>query len=220
VAVLSSPEEQETVKRLLGHICMLFEDAKNKSAMFQLTARPEERELFAPQEGVTLQAFHETVRNLSNRRQRRTNWTKKAAWALYEKRQFNEVITDISTLVNALVDLFPAAQASQQQICELEVTEISASADEQNMAMLKDTASGVDDLMETVVTQLIKSASGNTYEDLQMSDHSKLMAGNLYIDRAQPNQLPYPGHSYKHIVSSGSAIGLLGDQHGGKGFWD
>jgi Prion-inhibition and propagation len=219
VAVASS-EDQETVKRLLGHIHMLFEDAKNKSVRFQQFARPDERELFAAQDGVTLQGFHQTVRILSNRRQKRTNWTKKVAWALYEKKQFNEVITDITTLVNELIDLFPAAQTSQQQICKVEVSEISASANEQNMTMLKDTASGVDDLMESVITQIINGASGHTFEGLRMGEQSKLMMGNLYVHRAQPAQAPCSGHSYKNIVSSGSAIGLLGDQHGGKGFWD
>lgn len=216
---VASLEDQETAKRLLGHICMLFEDAKNKSARFQQFARPDEQELFAPQEGATLQGFHEAVRTLANRRQKGTKWAKKAAWAPYERKQFIELITDITTLVNDLIELFPAAQASQTQICEVEVAEISASADEQNMLMLKDTASEVDALMQNVVTQAIERASGNTYEGLQMGEQSKLMVGNLYTDGARPAQVPPPGHSYKNIASSGSATGLLGDQHGGKGFW-
>jgi Prion-inhibition and propagation len=219
VAVASSGN-QETAKRLLDRISMVFEDAKNNSARAQQFARPDEQEFFVPQEDMIPRGVHKTVRMLSNKRQKRTTWTRKAAWALYDEKQFNEIIIKVTALVDDLIKLFPAAHANEQQICKEEVTEISASANEQNMMMLKETAIGVDDLMGTIVTQAIKNASGHTYEGLKMSEKSKLIMGNLYVNGAQPAQMPRPGHSYKNIVSSGSATGLLGDQHGGKGFWD
>jgi hypothetical protein len=89
------------------------------------------------------------------------------------------------------------------------------------MALLQETAHGVDHLLEAAVErQLERAVSGHTYETLEMKDESRLQAGNLYVDGAKPTQPTQAGHSYKNITSSGKAKGLLGDQYGGKGFWD
>lgn len=45
-------------------------------------------------------------------------------WALCEEKHFRRLIEDVTDLVTNLVDLFPAAQSSQQELCKLEVQEL------------------------------------------------------------------------------------------------
>jgi hypothetical protein len=215
---VSSPGDQETVKRRLGDICMLFEDGRT-SQPCSSTWQVGRTRIFRPgrgcDSGVLLRDPAKPIQ------QKRTNSAKKAALAIYDKKQFNEAITDLTTTdlttrQHPDGSLHRSPGNSGNKICEIKITEISASADEQHMTMLKNTASGVAGIMKNVVTHIIERASGNTYEALQMLHQSKLMAGNLYVDGAQPAQMPDPGHSYMYIVSLGYTTGLLGDQHGGK----
>ena len=219
-AAVTSSEDQETVKRLLSRICMLFENAENEAARSQQLAEPDERELFAPQESVTLRDFHKFIQTLSNRRQKRTTWVKKVKWVLHEKEQLDDIIRDITHRVNELISLFPAAQASQQ-ICEVQICEISTLANMQDMTMLQHASSDVDKLMESVLRQISNDASGHAYKGLQMGEQSKLTMGNLYINNQdQPGLASQSRHSYQNIMVLGGATVLLGDQYGGKGFWD
>ncbi|KAL9588320.1 MAG: hypothetical protein Q9179_008005, partial [Wetmoreana sp. 5 TL-2023] len=66
------------------------------------------------------------MRDLSIKRQNQTPLRQKAKWAFYEEKHFKRLIEDITSLVNDLIELFPAAQESQKQLCKTEVAEISA----------------------------------------------------------------------------------------------
>ena len=69
-------------------------------------------------------SLHHKIRDLSTKRQNRTGLRQKAKWAPYEEKHFRRLIEDITGLVNDLVELFPAAQASQKELCKTEMAEM------------------------------------------------------------------------------------------------
>jgi hypothetical protein len=90
------------------------------SAIFQLKAKTDERELYAPGEDVTLQPFHQTGRKPSKRWQlvqegRMGSFTRRSS-------SVNSSETTLST--STRISLFPVANPFQEQICEVKVTEI------------------------------------------------------------------------------------------------
>lgn len=78
---------------------------------------------------------------------------KKAAWALYDEKQFNRLISEVTELVDNLVDLFPAAEC-QQQLCRIEAETLG---NESDLQPLKDAARGVDDFFQKTVEKAIET---------------------------------------------------------------
>ena len=82
---------------------------------------------------------------ISIKRQNQTGLRQKAKWALYEEKHFKRLIEDITNLVDDLIELFPAAQASQKKLCTAEVVEMSANG---NLPMLGTVLQGQDKLLK------------------------------------------------------------------------
>ena len=64
------------------------------------------------------------MEDFATRRQKVSTLTQKAKWALYRKRDFTDLIGDLTEIITALVDLVPAAEHTQKQLCDAELSEI------------------------------------------------------------------------------------------------
>jgi SesB domain on fungal death-pathway protein len=94
-----------------------------------------------------------------------------------------EPVTD---LVNDLVDLFPAAQASQRELCEIEVSEIST---DESLPVLKDIAAGQDGYLEAAILKVIQNRkvhslnatfSGSNNSGFQLGHNAGKISGFTY----------------------------------------
>ena len=99
-------------------------------------------------------SLHEKMRDLSIKRQNGTALRQKVKWALYEEKHFKRLIEDIIDLVNDLVEVFPAAEQVQRELCEVEASEIGTS---ESLAILKSIASSQDKELETAIAKALKS---------------------------------------------------------------
>jgi len=50
----------------------------------------------------------------------------KTKWTLYRKRDFMDLIGDLIEIVIAIVDLVPAAEQAQMQMCNAELSDIGS----------------------------------------------------------------------------------------------
>ena len=157
---LKSAQDVEKAEQILGQILELFADAEGISAKFKIRGGRSEQELLVHDNQMDLEPaalnLHSTMRDLSIKRQNQTGLRQKAKWALYEEKHFKRLIEDITSLVDDLIGLFPAAQESQQKLCTAEVAEISAKPD---FPMLGTVVQGQDKSLEKAIVKAINSRS-------------------------------------------------------------
>jgi hypothetical protein len=171
---------------LLGQIVELFAEAEGVSNRYKSRKEPRDDSLvvYDPQTDLNAAAakLHLKMRQLAIERQNRTGIRQKAKWALYQEKQFRRLIEDITELVDSLVELFPAAQQSQRELCDLEV---SAIGEGEGISILRDIAAAQDKLLEEAIKTTMKSTdpsyhivfSGNGNTGLQLGYNSGTMSG-------------------------------------------
>lgn len=69
----------------------------------------------------SLQSLHGWAREIATRRQRRPNLGQKMTWTLYRRQELNDLLTNLTKNVSALIELVPGKQA---ELCKQEISEI------------------------------------------------------------------------------------------------
>jgi hypothetical protein len=171
---------------LLGHIIELFAKAESTSNKYKTRTEPQHHSLAAynPQTDLdpVMAKLHEKMRQLAIERQNRSGLRQKAKWALYEEKQFRRLIEDITELVDSLVELFPATQQSQRELCDAEVAAIGEG---EGISVLREIAADQDKLLEDAIAKATNGAdrshhivfSGNGNTGLQIGHNSGTMSG-------------------------------------------
>ncbi|MCJ1227993.1 hypothetical protein MMC12_004652 [Toensbergia leucococca] len=149
---------------ILGQVLELFADAEGVSTKIKGSMKPNDMSLLVYDKqndlGPVTAFLHDKMRDLSIKRQNQTGLRQKAKWALYQEKQFKRLIKDVTDLVDDLVELFPAAQASQRQLCELEVSEVGT---DEGLRVLKDITASQDKYLEAAVTKVLENRQGYSY---------------------------------------------------------
>jgi hypothetical protein len=96
--------------------------------------------------------------------------------AFYEEKYFVRLIEDTSTLVDDLIDLFPAVQAVQRKLCEEEVAEMNKIKDA--LPILKEVAAGQDKMLSDTVVKVIQSSTTYTNSVVFSGTNSGFQIGN------------------------------------------
>ncbi|KAL5392166.1 hypothetical protein DPSP01_000686 [Paraphaeosphaeria sporulosa] len=180
---------ESTIKHaeaLLGQIVELFAGAEGVSNSYKNRTAPQDDSLavYNPQTDLdpAMAKLHDKMRQLAIERQNRSGIRQKAKWALYQEKHFRRLIEDITELVDSLVELFPATQQAQRELCD---TEVSAIGESEAISVLKEIAAAQDQFLEQAITKttdgadkshhIIFSGSGNT--GLQIGHNSGTMSG-------------------------------------------
>ena len=100
------------------------------------------------------------MRSISIKRQNQTRSRQKAKWTLYEEKHFKKVIADITSLLNDLIELFPAARALQKNLCKAELAEMSAKED---FPMLVSVIRSQDKLLEEAIVETMNQKTPTPY---------------------------------------------------------
>ena len=126
---------------MLGQIVELFEGAEGVSNSYKNRAAPQDdsRVVYNPQTDLdpAMAKLHDKMRQLAIERQTRSSVQQKAKWALYQEKHFRRLIEDLTELVDSLVELFPATQQAQRELCDAEV---SAFGESEAISVLKEIA--------------------------------------------------------------------------------
>ena len=180
---------ESTIKHaesLLGQVLELFAEAEGVSNKYKSRTKPEDGSLVVcnPQTDLdpAIAELHHKMRQLAIERQNRSGVRQKAKWALYQEKQFRRLIEDITELVDSLVELFPAGQQSQRELCDVEVSTVSGN---KGISMLREIAAAQDKLLEEAFTKATNSAerphhivfSGSHNAGVQVGHNSGAMTG-------------------------------------------
>jgi hypothetical protein len=164
---------------LLGQILDLFTDAEKVSGKFKSRVGTGDSSLMVLDMQTDLDAAHQTLhekmRGLSIRRQNKTTLRQKAKWALYEKKHFERLITDVIELVNALVETFPAVQQAQRELCKIEVADIGING---SLPILEDIVASQDKDLHAAIMEVLKKS------DVSMQSQS-VFEISLFLRAAQ-----------------------------------
>jgi hypothetical protein len=176
-------------KRLLSQILELFREAEGVSAKFKACKEPSSNKLAVcdPQAELDLSAtaLHDDMRELALARRPKISFKRRAKWALYEEKRFRRLLEDITDLVDSLIDLFPAVQAGQKELCEAESTVLSQSAE---VELLKEIAAQHDELLQAVLEKKNTSHSalhhvvfsGDNNQGFQLGVNSGTISGFMF----------------------------------------
>ena len=211
---LKSEDDAKKVEMMLGEIIAMFAEAERVSKKFKtehggLIMNPD------TDLEVSIQSMHHKMASLALQRQRRSNFTQKLSWALYEENHFRKLLEDVSGLVGSLVELFPPAQKIQRELCTAEVEELELGF--HDLEILDQSADGVDRTFQEAVQQAVASASGHSYTGNRVFDEARSQYGDQ-IDR----EIPVKGqnHKYENNQSYGKSRALYGNRFGGKAVID
>lgn len=154
-------ESVQQVQDILEEIDQLFQNLQNTSKRYTKRAKKEDLE------HLQIQALPPVGRKLHNRlnaivgqRQKGTSFFKKAAWALYDEKNFEKLVNEITGFVDALEKLFPAKEGVRHTLVELEIEEVD---DELSLGVLQNAAANVDNVLTEVVTKRLEMHGERNY---------------------------------------------------------
>jgi tetratricopeptide (TPR) repeat protein len=146
--LFGSEENVKHAEALLGRIIELFAEAEGVSNKYRSRTDSQDGSLvsYDPETDLdpVIATLHKRMRQLAIERQSQSSVRQKAKWALYEKKQFEQLIEDITELVEDLDFLFPAVQHFQRDLCDIEVSTIGEG---QGMSVLREIAATQDKLL-------------------------------------------------------------------------
>ena len=219
---VAAPEKDFTlVKMTLGQILRLFKTVEENSSRLAMKASkaPTVTTDDMTTENGTIRALHESMRNLAVQRQKRSSTLQKVSWALFRKREFAELVANLTNLVSELVELAPA-MSQQQQLCKQEMTQIS---NDRDLVLLhdilqqpvNDDAVSLDEHLRDAVTEAIKERKGTmttaSWKRSRAGDGLKIQQGDRIADNYQGQVLDRP----TAFVVEDSEFGLNVDFHQG-----
>ena len=204
------------VKAVLVQILVLFEDSEDISKKYKLNAKAgEDLSVYSTGDmDPQMMVLHGRMKALALQRQKKGRYLKLAGWALYHRSALTGLLDQIVLLIDTMEKLFSASQA-QATLVRQEVAEIG---DKQSLELIKEAATRVDSLLQNTAKEAI---TGHQYSDITFvgTFGSKLLAGDIYGSDRQGGAAG-SSHKYSGIKVEGSGKTLLGNNYGGKGFWD
>ncbi|KAF2647277.1 hypothetical protein K491DRAFT_699732 [Lophiostoma macrostomum CBS 122681] len=205
----STPAEAEKVKEILREIVACFADAEKVSQRLTTKSSSTELQFYNINTDLepSLQTVHDKMRDLALKRQRRSTVRQKTAWAVYEKKYFDRLISDVSELVDGLVQLFPATQQRQSELVVEEVHEIES---QPALAEIEAAAEDVDSLLVSSVQRALAAQGSHSFTRNTVTGEVEAQYGNQYARGAQHTG---PGHSYDGNTASGKVKAQYGNRY-------
>jgi hypothetical protein len=170
-----SPEDVPKVQDLLAGILDQISDADMYAQRFK--KRNPAASTLDPEKDLddVSASLHRQMDELVKRRQGNSE-IESEELTIYEEKYFVRLIDDTSTLVNDLIELFPAVLDEQRKLCEQEVLEMEKIKD--GLPMLKEAAAGQDQLLSDTVVKVIQSTTTYTNSVVFSGPNSGFQIGN------------------------------------------
>jgi len=136
-------------KTRISHIIQLFAEAEGVSRKYKPHSSVPDAGVHSEDDRKALE-LAEQVRNMSLKRKSKNSFLNRASWALHRADAFKDLLSDVADEVKNLEELFPAVEATRQQLANREVDGLSTST---QLALLKEAAAS-----EEVQDQLLAAA--------------------------------------------------------------
>ena len=204
--------EVRTVKDSLHQILLLFANTEKISKKYRLNAKTgEDLSTLLPDDmNPTIVGLSNKMKELAIRRQKGSSVLKTTRWALYHRSNLKELIADITSLINNIENLFPAAQA-QLELVKQETAEIQ---DKEALGVVENAAQDIDSLLQAAAKEAL---AGHQY--LKVMIKGRAQTGDA-ISGDWKGEARGASHKYDGMVVDKDGKALIGNKFGGKDFWD
>ncbi|KAF2229458.1 hypothetical protein EV356DRAFT_571130 [Viridothelium virens] len=202
--------EVQKVEGILGEIMACFADAERVSQRFKTKSNNStEIQVYDTDMDLepNLRTIHDKMRDLALRRQRRSTVRQKTAWALYEKKYFDRLISDVIQLVEGLIQLFPATRQRQSELVVEEIQEIKS---QPALPEIEAAAEDIDGLFVSSVQQVLAAQGSHNFTGNIVTDKAEAQYGDQYGRGAQRTG---PGHLYSGNTASEEAKTQYGNKY-------
>jgi hypothetical protein len=202
--------DAQKVQALLGEVVDCFADAERVSQRFETKGnKATELQVYDANTELepNIRRMHDKMRDLALRRQRRSSFRQKTAWALYEKKSFDRLISDVVELIEGLTQLFPATQQRQSELVVEEVREIQS---QPAFAEVETAAEGIDTLLASSIQQALAAEGSHNFTGNTVTGEADAQYGDRYARGAQHTG---PGHSYDSNMASRKAKVQYGNRY-------
>jgi len=211
----------QLVQSILEEIGVLFQSLQKASKRYELGAKHEDLVLFQEEDmqpGV--RRVCERLENVVRRRQKETGLAKKAAWALYDGKNFDRLVEQLTSFVDDLEKILPVKAA--RQLVEMEIEEVDNTAD---LTAVSDAAAGIDTVLAEAAKEkatgiAVKNYAGNigTREEARVrvgneADANVLDGGGAVIADQTTN-------TADTVDAGGKSRVHIGNKYGGRGIFD
>ncbi|KAJ3495969.1 hypothetical protein NLG97_g3007 [Lecanicillium saksenae] len=158
----ASPTDESTqrVRIVLEEISLLFQTAKKTSSRYDF----ENKAHSGP--WPSLEIFQGVLRRKGKERQRASSFKQKMKWALYDAKEFQRLLTNLTGFVDDLEKLYPAEQQRELALPE------SQDALSDTTAVDEDSRRGSAKSEETIVVQVT--------ENVTVDEKARVRVGNEY----------------------------------------
>lgn len=207
---VGTPAEAQKVEEILEEIVACFADAERVSQRFKTKSNDSiELQIYDSDMDLkpSLRTMHDKMCDLALRRQRRSTVRQKTAWALYEKKYFDRLISDVVQLVEGLTQLFPATQQRQSELVVEEVREIES---QPALSEVEATAGDIDGLLLSSIQQALAAQGTHHFTRNTVTGEADVRYGDQYARGAQHIG---PGHSFIENIASRKAKAHYGNNY-------
>ncbi|KAK4643969.1 Heterokaryon incompatibility protein S [Podospora bellae-mahoneyi] len=211
----------QLAQSIVEEILLLFESAQKTSKRYELVADQQDLVVFEDKDMTPIgRALHRRLKDIVSRRQKVTSLAKKTAWALYDGKSLEKIVDQVAGFVDELEKAFPI-EAVCHKLAEIEIEEVE---DEASLTILKDAAGGIDAAMSDAAAQKIDAIVGrNSAKDIRTEERARVQLGNVVTAAALHGEIRISDqttNSVETVVGKGESRVLIGNEYGGKGFWD
>ncbi|KIJ42901.1 hypothetical protein M422DRAFT_229180 [Sphaerobolus stellatus SS14] len=202
----ASVEDVRLAGEILFQILVLFSNTEKISKEYQLV--PETTQM-----GPVATELRRKIIDLATRRTKKgPRLLKLAEWALKDASQFKSLREDVLTLLDQLEKHFPPPPQEIKQLLKEEVDAVQSNMEQ--LQLLKDITEHVDSPLQNAVNETLK---GHKYSGLDIK--GKAQVGDAFRSSWTRGAIGHL-HTYDTVIVGESGKVLLGNEYGGKGFWD
>lgn len=203
-----SLDDQKQVGDILGNILALFADAERVADKYSYkAAKNAENSPLHEGSDELLQKMKELV---IRRRQKQTNILRKTGWVLYDQKQFNRLLEDITEFVGALEELFPATTTQT----ELAVKEVQELRENPQFDTLKKVSHDVDGTFHQVS---LRPELNHHFQEIHVHGVGRLVFGDVSVPGDESKA---PKHNYVDITIEDHPTVVFGNLRTGKSPFD
>ncbi|KAI3326398.1 prion-inhibition and propagation-domain-containing protein [Xylariaceae sp. AK1471] len=213
----------QQVQAILEEIEQLFETLQKASKRYAIGAKQEDLELLQIQDMQPVaQTLHSRLNTIVSQRQKRTNFLKKAAWALYDGKNFDKLVEQMTGFVDDLEKLFPV-EGARRTIAETEIEEINE--DEPSLKALQSAAADTDSVLSKVIAERLEICGGQNYaKNIQSKEKARVRVGNEWTGAALSSHSAGLAGQTRNgadsVAARGSSAVHIGNSYGGRGIFD
>lgn len=219
--VIPLDKESQTVRAILEEIEQLFQVLQKSSKRYEINATPGDLgccEVAGMQ--PTGRSLHNRLAAITTRRKNSTSIFQKAAWALYDAKNFDKLIEQTTGFVDDLEKLSPT-EVVRRQLAELEIEEID---NESSLVVLRDAAVDIDYVLSEVVVKKIEVSGGrNRAGDIRILNSARVQVGDYWSTDAITRGLNVVGQTTNEagsIDAQDSSGVRVGQSYGGRDIFD